>query len=111
MIVNTYKLINLVNNKVETVNVTQLVPFYFDPEIHDPMHIAAKDYSEFAIEQILTHRGDPKRKSSMEFKIHWQGYDSSVDTWEPWKAVRNIPALHSYLVSVGLAKLVPREHK
>ncbi len=44
----------------------------------------------------------------MEFKIRWQGYDSSEDTWEPWKAVRNIPALHSYLVSVGLAKLVPQ---
>ena len=68
----------------------------FDSEIHDPMHIAAKNYSEFAIEQILTHR---------------QGYDSSEDTWEPWKAVRNILALHSYLVSEGLAKLVPWEHK
>ena len=75
------------------------------------MHIAAKDYSEFAIEQILTNRGDLKRKSSMEFKIRWQGYDSIEDTWEPWKAVRNIPALHSYLVSVGLAKFVPQEHK
>ena len=63
------------------------------------------------VQETLTHRNDPKRKSSMEFKIRWQGYNSSEDTWEPWKAVRNIPALHSYLVSVGLAKLVPWEHK
>jgi transposase InsO family protein len=108
---NTYKLINLVNNKVETVNVTQLVPFYFDPEIHDPMHIAAKDYSELPIEQILTHRGDPARKSQMEFKVRWQGYTSLEDTWEPWKTLRNTPGLHAYLISAGLARLVPKEHR
>ena len=31
---NTYKLINLINNKVNTVNINKLVPFYFDPEVH-----------------------------------------------------------------------------
>jgi len=108
---NTYKLINLINNKVETVNINRLVPFYFDPEVHDPMHIAAKDYSEFPIEQILTHRGDPARKSQMEFKVRWQGYTSLEDTWEPWKTLRNTPGLHAYLISAGLARLVPKEHR
>jgi hypothetical protein len=101
----------LINNKVETVNINRLVPFYFHPEVHDPMHIAAKDYSEFPIEQILTHRGDPARKSQMEFKVRWQGYTSLEDTWEPWKTLRNTPGLQAYLISVGLARLVPKEHR
>ena len=77
---NTYKLINLINNKVETVNINRLVPFYFDPEIHDPMHIAAKDYCEFPAEQELAHRGSPKYTTQMEFKVRWQGYTPSDDT-------------------------------
>ena len=47
---STYKLINLINYKVETVNINRLVPFHFDPEVYDPMYIAANDYSEFPIE-------------------------------------------------------------
>ena len=108
---STYKLINLVNNKVETVNVNRLVPFYFDPEIHDPMHIAAKDYSEFPIEQVLAHRGDTNKKRELEFKVRWQGFSASDDTWEPWKTLRNVPGLHAYLISAGLSKLVPKEHR
>ena len=108
---NTYKLINLINNKVETVNINRLVPFYFDPEIHDPMHIAAKDYCEFPVEQVLAHRGSPKFRTRMEFKVRWQGYSPSDDTWEPWKTLRNLPSLHAYLISVGLARLVPKEHR
>ena len=108
---STYKLINLVNNKVETVKVNRLVPFYLDPEIHNPMHIAAKDYSEFPIEQVLAHRGNPTRKSQMEFKVRWQGFTASDDTWELWKTLCNVPGLHAYLISVGLARLVPKENR
>ena len=47
----------------------------------------------------------------MKFLVRWQGYTPSDDTWEPWKTLRNIPSLHAYLIGVGLARLVPKEHR
>ena len=68
-------------------------------------------HSEFPVEQVLAHRGNPRRKSEMEFKVRWQGYTPSDDTWKAWKTLRNIPSLHAYLIGVGLARLVPKEHR
>ena len=57
---------------------------------------------------MLAHKGDPGRKGQMEFKVRWQGFTASNDTREPWKTLRNVPGLHAYLISVGLARLVPK---
>jgi hypothetical protein len=32
------------------------------------------------VQETLTHRSNPKRKSSMELKVGWQGYNSNEDT-------------------------------
>ena len=68
--------------------------FEHDPKRTDPLAIiAAKDYEEFEIESIISHSGNPKRKSDMEFQVRWLGYDESEDLWLPWSEVRNVPAL------------------
>ena len=47
----------------------------------------------------------------MKFLVRWQGYTPTDDTCEPWKTLRNTHSLHAYLMGVGLARLVPKEHR
>jgi hypothetical protein len=67
--------------------------------------LAAHDHDEFWVDKILDHRGDPKKKSSLEFLVSWKGYDSSENTWEPWKNVRKLTALDEYLEQHPALKL------
>jgi hypothetical protein len=101
---------DLVQNKNIPIHVTRMKAFEHDPRRVDPLTIAAKDYEEFEIEYIVTHSGNPKRKSDMDFQVRWLGYDESEDSWLPWSEVRNVPALHTYLRENGMTKLIPKEH-
>ena len=84
--------------------------FEHDPKRTDPLAIAARDNEEFEIDFIVSHSGNPKRKSDMDFLVRWLGYDASEDLWLPWSQVRNVPALHTYLRENGMTKLIPKEH-
>jgi hypothetical protein len=104
----TYTLLNLVNNKEEIVDIHRLQPFRYDPHIHDPLAIAAKDYQEFGVERIIKHAGDIRRPSSLDFLVRWTGYDESEDLWLPWKELRTNVKLHDYLRDKGLTPLLKR---
>ena len=101
---------DLVQNKDIPVHVTRMKVFEHDPKRTDPLAIAARDNEEFEIDFIVSHSGDPKRKSDMDFLVRWLGYDESEDLWLPWSQVRNVPALHTYLRENGMTKLIPKEH-
>ena len=106
---NTYVLLDLVNNKQKHYHITDLTPFIFDPSIVDPLDVARKDYLEFFIDKIIEHRGNTKRKKSLEFLIQWVGYDSSYNSWEPWNNFRDTECLHEYLRDKGLSNLIPKK--
>jgi hypothetical protein len=108
---NDYTLRDLVSNKELTVNITRLSPFLYDPLYVDPRLVALKDQEEFQIEAILAHRGNLNRKSTLEFRVRWAGYDELSDTWEPWKYLRSTEQLHKYLRGKGLSRLVPTEFR
>ena len=57
---------------------------------------------------VLAHRGDPLRISSLWFHIKWLNYDDTHNMWEPWSGVRLTDALHSYLKTVHLSRLIPK---
>ena len=101
---------DLVQNKDIPIHVTRLKVFEHDPIRTDPLAIAAKDNEEDEIEFVITHSGDPKRKSDMDFKVRWLGFDENEDSWLPWSEVRNVPALHSYLWANNMIKIIPKEH-
>jgi transposase InsO family protein len=104
---NDYTLRDLVSNKELTVHVTRLSPFEYDPLYTDPRLVANVDKEVFDVECILAHRGNLHRKSTLEFRVRWAGYDETSDTWEPWKHVRDNEQLHLYLRKKGLNNLIP----
>ena len=61
------------------------------------MYLAAADKDEFVVEMIVDHRGSIKKRSKMEFRVRWQGYDETEDTWLLWKEVKDLVALDIYI--------------
>jgi hypothetical protein len=89
---------DLVDHKHLNVHITNLRPYYFNPDVIDPAIIAMHDRQEFVVEQVLAHRGDKRLRSNLEFLIKWKGFeDASHNTWEPWSGVCNTTQLYDYL--------------
>jgi hypothetical protein len=89
--------------------VTELKHFRFDPAHTDPRTIAQIDKREFVIERIVAHRGDLRRKGTLEFCVRWEGYSEQYDLWLPWKELMHTEQLRTYLLqSDELKRLLPK---
>ena len=104
-----YTLLDLVQNKHEDVLIHRLHPFRYDQEFLDPKEIAMRDREEYEVEKVLNHEGDIKLKSQMKFLVKWKGYDDSHNSWEPWKSLRLVDKLHTYLRKHKMGKIIPKE--
>jgi hypothetical protein len=93
-----YQVLDLVTNKVYDVHIDRLRKLRIPNGIsrQELLQLSAADVNEFEVEAILDHRGNPRRKSSMEFLVRWKGYDSADDTWEPWTNVKDLAAMDIY---------------
>ena len=56
------------------------------------------------VSEILKHRGSSKNKNKMSFKVRWENFDATHDSWLPWKNLRDNAVLHVYLQSHGLCR-------
>ena len=52
---------------------------------------------EADVAAILQHTGKAKKKTKMKFQVHWQGYDTTHDSWLPCSELRHNIVLHAYL--------------
>jgi Chromo (CHRromatin Organisation MOdifier) domain len=84
-----YTLLDLTTLKEKEYHSTQLKEFIFNPNRVSPLDVARKDYLEFFIEEILHHTGNTNRLSTFNFKVKWQGYDDTYNSYEPWKNLRS----------------------
>jgi hypothetical protein len=93
-----FKVLDLITNKSYPVHISRLrklkVPIGVTrTQLRD---LALMDHGEFIVEKILDHRGDHKKKSTLEFKVRWLGFEPEDDTWEPYANLRNNVALDVY---------------
>ena len=93
---NRYTCTNLRTGKDEVFDIQRLRRYISDPD-RDDLSVASVDRREYVVERILAHRGTSKKKSKMMFKVHWEGYDDSKDSWEPYSSVKDLAALDVYV--------------
>lgn len=113
-----YFLLDIVTNKPRPrpVNVSRLAAYRYDPTLTSPLDAARRDLDEFVVHEVCDHRytaaGDErKEKGRMEFKVKWLGYGPEEDSWEPWKDMREVKAVHRYLHRAGLDSEIPRQFR
>jgi len=108
-----YTLYDFVTDSEIHRHVRLLHPYHATNQNPTPESIALKDRGEFVVHSIVKHTGNPNRKSDMDFLVRWEGYSEAEadDQWLPWRALRNNPKLHQYLIENQLGKLVPKEHR
>ena len=92
------------SGKVIDTYVQQLHPFNYDPER------TRQTAQEFLIGDILAHRGDRNRRSTMEFLVRWEDF-TGADSWESYVGLRHAEKLHEYLRVHKMRSLIPVEHK
>ena len=66
------------------------VHLLFNPAQVNPQDIAQQNEQEFLVAEILAHRGNHQRRSTMEFLVRWTGYDETSNSWEPYKALMHV---------------------
>ena len=106
-----YTIQDLVQDKSIDTHISTLRPFLYDKIITDPVQVAVQNQEEFHIDHILAHRGAHTRRTTMEFKVRWLGYDETYDSWEPYKNLRDTEQLIKYLRDNHMKKLVNKKHR
>ena len=81
--------------------ITSLEPYQGSEE--DALAVPRRDDVDesdvaYEVESILAHRGPPNNR---RFLVHWKGYPSEEDTWEPLSHLNDGPQLREYLVRMG----------
>lgn len=106
-----YTIQNLITKKPREVNASQLKLLKFNPTQKSPTDTARRDYMEFFIEAVISHIGNKKAPSTMKFYVKWLNYDSSHNSWEPWKSMRSTDQLHKYLRENNMFNVIPRKFR
>ena len=91
---NTYTIRDLTSDKCHTRDISRLKRFVVDTDT-DPVDVAARDMSEETVRTILSHKGHPKRRSTLEFEVEWEP-DGDI-TWESWNTMKRTEAINAYL--------------
>ena len=105
-----YELMDLTTFKTQTLHVSRIQPFVYDPEKVDPREVANRDKEIFDVERIVSHNGTIKNKKEITFRVAWRGYPGE-DTDEPYSNLRTNTKLHEYLRAKKMTSLIPDEFK
>ncbi len=103
-----YVLQDLLSNKNFETHISNLSAFNYDETRTTPVDVAMHDNQEYLIENILSHRGDRTRRSTMEFLVQWEGFAESYNSWDPYSSLRDTAKLSEYLSANRMKSLLPK---
>ena len=106
-----YRLKELGSEIISSFNVHLLRPYNHDSVNDNPYDVALQQKQMYDVEEILKHKGHIRLKSTLQFRVKWLNCDSSQNTWEPWKNLRNNIKLFEYLRKKNLHSLIPKQHR
>jgi hypothetical protein len=94
-----FQLLDLTSGKKINMHVDRLRIFHGADNLSENqlLNLSAKDKDEYNVEAIIDHSGTIKQRSKMMFRVRWQGYDESEDTWLPYTRVKDLVALDLYV--------------
>jgi hypothetical protein len=92
---------DLTSDAQHEYDVSRLRPFLVAPGVK-VKDVAAADMGEVEVSKVIDHRGDAKRRASLEFLIQWTDGDQ---TWEPWDQVKRLSEVDQYIRTHPEAKL------
>ena len=98
---------HVVTNIVSRLHASRVTPYFGTPDT--AYTTALLDRDEYIVDFIITHRGNPRKISTLEFLVRWQNYSSEHDTWEPWIEMKKVSAVHLYLQSNNMSHIIPRQ--
>ncbi len=77
---NVYQCYDLITHKVKTYDFDRLKR-YFATGDAEPIWVASHDTDSYLVDSIVDHDGSSSRLSSLYFRVRWQGYEESEDSW------------------------------
>jgi hypothetical protein len=77
-------------------DISMIIPFRFPSSMQqsDLLAVAAGDLGESVVSELVAHRGDVKKKSTLEFQVRWEDGDL---TWESYDKVKQLQELDQYV--------------
>jgi hypothetical protein len=94
---NIYDCIDIISQNILKIDFDRLK--LYRVERCEPLWVAAVDKEEYVVDSIVDHTGDPRRKSTLFFRVHWAGYEPEEDSWLPLNRVKDLAALTIYLAA------------
>ena len=64
----------------------------------DTVEVAARDLNELTVRAIVSHKGKPKQRKTLQFEVEWE--PDGDHTWESWETMRNTEAVNKYVANV-----------
>ena len=91
-----YHCINLVHGRALSFHVSLLRHSMSDSSLDalTSFQVAMRDTDENIVDCIVDHKiipgGHIRKRTTIQFRVRWLGYDPTEDTWEPYRDVRDL---------------------
>jgi hypothetical protein len=94
---NDYVLRDLLTDNTNVYHSSRL-RIYNHADYHDLTHkqVAMKNSGYYEVDEILDHRGDHTKRSTLQFLVSFHGYDHSCNQWVSTNEVCRLPQMHTY---------------